>query len=94
MLRAGFAHVGPSWAHIEPSCEYLRLMLRQVGPMFSHRAHLGPMLGRWAHVELCWAHLGSMSGQVGPMLAHVEPSWELCWGHVGAMFGPSMLKRS
>ena len=57
--------------------------------MLSHRAHLGPMLGRWAHDELCWAHLGS---QVGPMLAHVEPSWELCWGHVWAIYVETILR--
>ena len=104
MLNAGCAHVGPSRAHVEPSWAHLGLMLGQVGPMLSHRAHrayigpcwaaqVGPMLG---YVGLilgpCWAYVGPMLAYVGPMLAHVEPSWELCWGHVWAIYVETILR--
>ena len=83
--------VAPSWA-------YLGLILVQVRPMLSHRAHLGPMFGQvgrmlsyvgpmlglcWAYVGLCW-----------PMLGLCWPMLSLLGSYVGAMFGPAMLKRS
>ena len=93
MLSAGCAHVEPSRAYVEPSWAHLGLMLGQVGPMLSHRAHLGPIywayiLGRvgpmLGHVGLCWAHLGPMLGlcwaYVGPTLAYVSP---MLAAHVG-----------
>ena len=47
-----WAYVGPSRAHVEPSWAHLGLMLGQVGPMLSHRAHLGPILDRYRFVSL------------------------------------------
>ena len=64
-------------------------MLGQVGPMLSHRAHLGPILAQvgpmLGYVGLilgpCWAYVG----HVGPGWPY-EPSWELCWSHVWAVY--------
>ena len=84
MLSAGYAHVELNQAYVEPSWAHLGLVLGQVGPMLSHRAHLGPMLG---YVGLIlgqyWAYVGPMLAYVGPMLAYIEPSW-------GAMLGPCL----
>ena len=103
MLNAGCANVGPRRAHVEPSWAHLGLMLGQVGPMLSHRAHLGPILAQVGRprLGLCWAMLGSSWAHVGPMLGLCWLMLGLCWpmlsrlgSSVGAMFGPSMLKQS
>ena len=69
-----------SWAHVEPSWAHLVHMLDQVGPMLSHRAHLGPIL----------AQVGPMLGYVGlilgPCWAYVGPRWAI----LGAMLGPCL----
>ena len=75
-------------------------MLGQVGPMLSHRAHLGPilaqvgpMLGYVGRIlGPCWAYVRPMLAYVGPMWPHVEPSWELCWGHVWAIYVETILR--
>ena len=95
-MEAVWAYVGPSRAQVEPCCAHLRLMLRQVGPMFCHRAHLRPILAQvgpmLAMLGSSWAHVGPMLAYVGPMLAHVETSWELCWGHVWAIYVEPILR--
>ena len=80
MLSAGCAHVGPSRAHVEPSWARLGLMLGQVGPMLSRRAHLGPILAQVGPM------LGSSWAHVGPMpcwhtLALCDTGWVGSRGH-------------
>ena len=92
-MEAVWAYVGPSRAQVEPCCAHLRLMLRQVGPMFCHRAHLrpilaqvGPMLGS------SWAHVGPMLGPCWPMLGLCWPMLRHLGSYVGAIYVEPILR--
>ena len=71
-------------------------MLGQVGPMLSHRAHLGLMLGMLSHVGpilglywprlgLYWPRLGLCWAMLGSSWAHVGPMLGPCWPMLGPM---------